>query len=323
MPTLTPDGIGGSEIATIMGKNSYGCARALFYEKRKVERDFPEEDKPLFEVGKELEGLTCRRYADKAGHIVVRNFSWPHKSDMPDWVGGHPDARALSRDSTYGVLEAKTANSQVWWQFKGQGLPLRYILQLQHYLAKTGCQWGAFAVLNRDSGEFRHFEVSRSEKIIAGILVAGDAFWKMVKDPASDGPNRLEAADTRCSDCCWRQTCQGGYNGQKPEKNGLETLSERPVVQLQEDEELAGKLFRWAKFKHIRDEAAAELDVLAKDCKFLMKEKGYWKVTCPGVDGAVTYTEFLTERVDWKRVRAEHPELALKYTSHKTAERLG
>lgn len=325
MGTLTPNGIGGSEIAIVMGKNSYGCARALWFEKRKVKRDFPEEDKPLFAVGNALEALACQRYTEKSGNEVKRDLVWRRNSNVPKWLAGHPDALiASSEEKGSGVLEAKTAGAHAWWEFKGSGLPERYILQLQHYLARTGCQWGAYAVLNRDDGDFRSFEVSRSEKIIAAILIAGDAFWKMVKDPKSEGPDRIEAVeapDTRCGECCWRQTCRGAYNGPKPEV--AQKASERPTVNLEENAELAKKLFQWAKFKHIRDEAAAEVDVLRKDCMFLMKEKGHWKVTCPGVDGAVTYTSFLQERVDWARVRAEHPELVAKYLSHKTSERLG
>jgi predicted phage-related endonuclease len=63
------------------------------------------------------------------------------------------------------------------------------MLQLQHYLAVTGLEWGAFAVLI-GGNTYKEAEVTRDQELIDGLIHIESEFWKCVEaktPPPIDG----------------------------------------------------------------------------------------------------------------------------------------
>ena len=83
----------------------------------------------------------------------------------------------------------------------------RILDELQHYLALTGYQWGAYAILWADAWAFETFTVQRDNVIIERIREAGERFIRFIEN--GPAPSRLDSSDRRCSSCPFRQTCQG------------------------------------------------------------------------------------------------------------------
>ena len=65
---------------------------------------------------------------------------------------------------------------------KREGLPLYYVVQLQHYLGVTGMKWGAYAVFSAERWEMIEFDVPRDPELIKIIFQKDKDFWEMVQN---------------------------------------------------------------------------------------------------------------------------------------------
>ena len=142
------------------------------------------------------------------------------------------------------MLECKATLTRNFFDFKRNGLPPDYLMQVQAGILTVSAalgidiQWGSFVVGKSDDpkmiaraiewhintnapvdlrvetpDEFDPsyifwFDVPRNEDICQAILREGPAFWLTVGDPDFI-PGRLEPDDPKCSRCAWRDTCHG------------------------------------------------------------------------------------------------------------------
>lgn len=172
-------GLGGSDIAALCGLTKYKTPLQLYLEKR-GELVEEREDTTRLRFGRRLE----KPVADEFAFITGRNL-WRERTTQR-----HPEHRMflanidrwqLRADGVKGVYEGKTADwtqRPLWMQ---GGIPDSYYLQLQWYLAVTGCTFGSYGVLF-GLGDFHFFDVDRDEATIASILSLAQDFWRRVKE---------------------------------------------------------------------------------------------------------------------------------------------
>lgn len=190
-------GVGGSDMATILGLNKYATPYALWLEK--TGRETPQDISGKWAIvkGNTLEKALRSRFRDL--HPEWECYDGTGKSLVSN---EHPCMRAsldgILYDETrgYGVLEIKTANAHRgaadWHDADGNLIiPDYYMAQVTHYLAVTGWTWG---VVYADIGEAEPVEImfERDEHDIDAVIHAAGTFWGYVE---RDEPPALTASE--------------------------------------------------------------------------------------------------------------------------------
>lgn len=174
--------IGGSEVGSIMGVNSFESRYVLWYRKAGFLGNTEEVENPLFEWGHRLEGVVAQKFADNHPEFDVQaSGSWVHQ-DRP-WHGANPD-RLLSARYHYegdefiaepeAVLEIKTSMAGYGWE--NDTCPVKYVLQLRWYLECFGYEYGYLAVLI-SLGDYREFLVPRDVNMPVVSMQTGAEEW--------------------------------------------------------------------------------------------------------------------------------------------------
>jgi putative phage-type endonuclease len=198
-------GIGGSDVATILGINNFSTPYQLWLEK--TGRQQPEDisGKPAIIVGNALEDVVRKWFRDQHPEFIVTAPRGMMRSKQRPWAQASLDGMCRVRGSklndisSYAVLECKTVgeNRSSDWKDENGNLkvPDYYLTQVTHYLSVTGWPKAYVAVLfgNR---EFAEIEVARDEADIEAAEGAVDDFWLnyVQKDqmPTLTGPDVAE-----------------------------------------------------------------------------------------------------------------------------------
>ena len=190
--------IGGSEIGSIMGINSFESRYVLWYRKAGFitphEGDTPN---PLFEWGHRLEPTVAEKFADEHPEFSVqRSGSWVHQ-DRP-WHGANPDrilAPVYESDDgevyvgdPEAILEIKTSMAGYGWE--NDMCPVKYVGQLRWYMEAFGFEYGYLAVLI-SLGDYREFLVPRDPAKPVLSMQTGAEEWYSIggQDMLDEGSN--------------------------------------------------------------------------------------------------------------------------------------
>ena len=143
---LRKTGIGGSEVASIIGISPWRSAISLWAEKTGL---LPREEikNDAIEWGVRLEAVVLDKLADEHPELKLhRNVgSWVN-NDRP-WQISNPDA-IFEQDGKYGIIEVKTAAYEDDWKSDGEWVcPAYYETQVQWYLQTFGFDRAIVAVL--------------------------------------------------------------------------------------------------------------------------------------------------------------------------------
>lgn len=204
-------GIGGSEIAAVVGDDGT-CARKLAYEKLGATPDYDDEP-ALFRLGRFLEPFAADEYAAQTGRTLavppVNQFF--HHPDVPIAFAS-PDRfiTAEANGATYAprpVLEIKSHNPELFRLVQLTGATDQNTRQLHWTMACTGAPFGAFAHLNRESGELLAYDVTRHDGLVSDMLEAAQRWWRDHVE-AEQLPEALPTLEY-CGDCRFRRTCKG------------------------------------------------------------------------------------------------------------------
>ena len=186
-------GIGGSDAAIVLGLNPYQSLYGLWLDKT-GQQPLDDGETDAQALGHALEDAVARRAASRLGlRIRRRNVILVH--DQLAWMIADLDRDIIGAPA---LMECKTINPQRWRRAQEQpgGLPLEWVVQVQHYLAVTGyaTAWLAIYVLGQGL-EIRR--VDADPDFQAGLIQAEAAFWQLVQrrePPAVDGsPATVEA----------------------------------------------------------------------------------------------------------------------------------
>ena len=142
-------GIGGSDVAAIMGISPFATIRDLFYNKTGVQPVIQEEEESNWvakEVGHRLEDLVAEIFSKKTGlevfpvRVMFRHPLYPFMLADVDFFVRIPDG-------TFAILECKTCNYNAKDKWADEGIPAHYVLQVRHYLSVMNMQKAFIACL--------------------------------------------------------------------------------------------------------------------------------------------------------------------------------
>jgi putative phage-type endonuclease len=180
------EGVGGSDMSTILGFNTYKTPYELWLEK--TGRQEPEDISGRWAIikGNALEVELRRRFRQ-----LHPEFQVIDGTDISLVSDAHPVMHASldgfiydEASDSWGILEIKTANANRgrtdWHNDEGELIaPDYYMAQVTHYMAVTGFTWGVFYA---DIGESEPVEVrfERDEDDIHAVIKAAEDFWGFV-----------------------------------------------------------------------------------------------------------------------------------------------
>jgi putative phage-type endonuclease len=203
---LRRTGIGGSDVAAIVGESQWGCPLSVWNDKRGVEIE--EQKSKHLERGQKLEDFVAAEWAAER-RFTVRRMKMQRHPDIV-WALANVDREIIKDIRGRGVLECKIPSKYVWLRYRREGLPAQYILQGQWYLFVLGLEWGAYAIFNAELMQFADegqdpFEFRANPRLMKALLPRLEDFWRQVEyGPA---PDKLDRDDPRCARCKYRPLC--------------------------------------------------------------------------------------------------------------------
>jgi putative phage-type endonuclease len=161
-------GVGGSEIAPILGISPFESRFSLWH--RKAGRIAPIDDSPEMEWGRRLEPAILQKYRDEH----------PHQSfDLQGYTFTHPDRPwQIANPDLYGddLVEAKCSRDSVGWGEPGTDeIPIYYRTQVLWYMDTLGRDRATVAVLI-GGNDYREYVVAYDPVEAAELRAAAEAF---------------------------------------------------------------------------------------------------------------------------------------------------
>ncbi len=174
-------GIGGSDVAAIMGISPFATIRDLFYNKTGVQPVIQEEEESNWvakEVGHRLEDLVAEIFSKKTGlevfpvRVMFRHPLYPFMLADVDFFVRMPDG-------TFAILECKTCNYNAKDKWADEGIPAHYVLQVRHYLSVMNMQKAFIACLyGNNENEFVYRTIERDLIEEEDIIDQETYFWQ-------------------------------------------------------------------------------------------------------------------------------------------------
>lgn len=177
-------GIGGSDAAAVIGVNPYRTALEVY--ELKLGLRPPDPANAQMRRGIYLEPIARKLYKEITSRPIRSLKQVRHPSHH--WMLCNVDGMILGGKRGVGVLELKCPGIWVFAKAKREGLPLHWIVQMQHNLCVTGYKWGSFALFNADLWEMIHFDVERDEDLINALIQKEEQFWKGYVEPRVPPP---------------------------------------------------------------------------------------------------------------------------------------
>ena len=177
-------GIGGSEIAAVLGLSPHESRFSLWHRKQGLIAPVEETEEMYW--GKEHEPAICRRFARNHPELNITLAPTYAHPDRP-WQIANPD-----RHAGPDLLEAKTSRDAEGWGEEGTAqIPVHYRAQCLHYMDVTGARRCWVAVLIAGS-EYREYVVDYDEDEARILREAGARFMDDLargNRPPIDGHN--------------------------------------------------------------------------------------------------------------------------------------
>lgn len=201
-------GIGGSDVATVLGLNPYKTPLSLWEEKTGKTKGSPAGEAAYW--GTTLEDVVAKEFSKRTG-MKIQRVNFLLSTGENGWMRGNIDRAIVNEQiaktvrvnkpekaaetglmlSTDVGLECKTANAFMadkWGPSQEaeivsgnvvteHQIPLYYETQIQWYMAVTGIETFYVAVLIGGQ-DFRMYEVKRDEDVIDAIVSKCRDFWK-------------------------------------------------------------------------------------------------------------------------------------------------
>jgi len=189
-------GIGGSDLAALLGLSPYKTPFALWQEKtgRAIDVPSPEAEERMH-WGTVLEDVVAKHYAATTGQAVQRINRQLQHPDYPLMLGNvdrvvvQPGSRARWDDhaakvlGASAVLELKTASAfaasddDAWGEAGTDQVPQHYWMQVQHYLGVTGLPVGDVAVLFGGQ-QYRVYNIEADHALQRDLFAQATAWWR-------------------------------------------------------------------------------------------------------------------------------------------------
>lgn len=174
---LRSNGIGGSQVGTILGLNPWESAYTLWAKlSGKIPESFEQNEKMFW--GTVLEPVIRDEWGKQNPEFEIFDTgTW-----ADGWKHANPDG-ILKRGDDYGLLEIKTAG------YRWDEVPPQYYAQVQWYMHLLGLKWCKIVVLFQGS-QLQTYTINYDQEFVHGALLRVTEFWDGVaKDvaPSWDG----------------------------------------------------------------------------------------------------------------------------------------
>lgn len=183
-------GIGGSDVACIMGLNPWKSAYALYAEKHgDVEAEDLSDNEYVY-WGTVLEQVVADRFCELTGKKVRKCGTL--QDDNYDFMLANVDRLVVGENAG---LECKTANGFKSKDWDGDELPDSYYCQCQWYMMITGCsKWYIACLIG--GNHFVWKEIPRNDEFISDMRTQAIIFWDNLQNdipPEIDGSESTAA----------------------------------------------------------------------------------------------------------------------------------
>ncbi|MFB4326435.1 YqaJ viral recombinase family protein [Priestia sp. BR_2] len=292
---LRRKGIGGSDASAVAGLNRYKSPVGVFLDKTgQIE---PEEAGEAAYWGNVLEDVVAREFSLQSGLRVQRsNKLYQHPKH--EFMLGNVDRLIMDKSGRgIGILECKTASAYKADEWNDEKVPDEYAIQLQHYMAVLGVDYGYFAVLIGGQ-KFQYKLVERNDKIIDSLIQIEDEFWNKHVVPGI--PPMIDGSDAS-SDLL----------------NQLYPVSS-PATEIILDDKQAGLVQRLVAAKEDAALAAEQVKRCENELKAIMGENEF---AIHNGEILVSWKSNDTSRIDSKRLKKEQPDLYEKYVNTTSSRR--
>lgn len=289
-------GIGGSEIAAIVGLNQWKTPTQIWESKvNPVEDDTTSE--PAY-WGNTLEEVVAKEYAKRTGRKVQRITTQMRHPDF-EFAIANIDRAIINPDisgnvrwkdgklTTDRILECKTANGfsvKQWGEIGSDQVPDSYLIQCQWYMGVTGAKICDLSVLIGGQ-DFRIYTINRDDDLVDDLFQQGAAFWELVKNNVQPDPVNYPEAVKK-----WANS--------------------DPALVVQADELLVNDLEQMQFIKAKVKELETQEDAIKARVLLAMKEAE--TLTYQGVKVATCKTQSRAS-FDSKAFEKEHPDLYAQY----------
>jgi putative phage-type endonuclease len=179
-------GIGGSDVAAILGLSPWKTAFQVYQDKRGEVGNY--EGSAAMDWGKRMEPAIRQWYSDQTGRSVRVPEKIIYNSEYPFMLASLDGFTDDGR-----IVEIKTARSGKGWGEPGTAeIPDCYALQVQHYMLVTG-MWVADVAVSIGGGSPELYTVEADRELFNLLIEAEAAFWERVQ--SGNPPEPVTYAD--------------------------------------------------------------------------------------------------------------------------------
>ena len=171
------EGIGASEVASVLGLNPWETPYQLWRKKRGIDK--PQGENFFMKAGHYLEDAVARFYADESGREIIKSSATdfmfidkdkPFLRVSPDRTFWLPDV--ARNDDNKGILECKTTQRPV----DPDDLPKHWFCQVQMNLGVAGYEQGSLAWLC-SGREFGYKDITFAPDFYGWMIEEVERFW--------------------------------------------------------------------------------------------------------------------------------------------------
>lgn len=183
-------GLGGSDIAAVLGLSPFRGPMHVFLEKTGLADDSVETEAMYW--GSELESIIANRFAMDAGERLIHPENCLYRSEKHPWMIGTPDRLIYGKKEG---LEIKTAGypyRSYWGESGTDEVPEYYLTQCAWYMALTGYDRWHVAVLIGGS-DYRTYTIERDPALEAMLIEEAQRFWE--ECVVANNPPRLDGTE--------------------------------------------------------------------------------------------------------------------------------
>lgn len=284
-------GIGGSDVAAILGISKWNSAISLWMDKTNQTNTPPVENEAM-QWGIIMEPIIRNHFAEVTGKTVVEVKAM---LQHPEYQFMLADIDGVTEDDegNPAILEIKTASEYKRSEWEND-IPAYYQTQVQHYLCVTGVQKAYVAVLI-GGNSFKMYEVDADKEIQSMLVAVEKDFWSKVQNMIRPEMDGSDAA---------KNLLDSLYHG---------GISEQIVMPDEAIEYVDAFVEACAE----EDNAKAKKQDAANHIKEIMGD--YDRATCLG--HSISWKRVSSERLDTKALRENEPEIYEKYIKTSVSRR--
>ena len=160
-------GIGGSEIGTIMGLNPWESAYTLHHKRAGLIPTEPLTSMAV-KIGNKLEDPVLELFADEHPNFEVYKTGTYQSTETP-FLMANPDGLAKLGTGDWAIVEVKTSRN--YWN----EVPPAYVAQVQHYMNVMGLKHAVIVALV--GMDYQEHWIDRDEFVIENQVLYATRFW--------------------------------------------------------------------------------------------------------------------------------------------------